>query len=133
MVNSLVEELDVIPVQSKDVTDIQDGVAVGQVERKAFGGELVSQVGGFGNEGIMVMGLLVLLGWTGLWFLNRRLYKRCEKNKLWFKSFATLFSPSLVTFLQLVLFEIILFLFSPESGVRKELTVEERSQPCKGQ
>ena len=51
MVNSLAEELDVIPVQSEDVTDMQEGVAVSQVEREASGGELVSQVGGFGKEG----------------------------------------------------------------------------------
>ncbi|XWS27965.1 hypothetical protein CRYUN_Cryun25bG0025500 [Craigia yunnanensis] len=51
VVNSLAEELDVIPVQSEDVTDMQEGVAVSQVEREASGGELVSQVGGFGNEG----------------------------------------------------------------------------------
>ncbi|XWS52020.1 hypothetical protein CRYUN_Cryun11dG0031800 [Craigia yunnanensis] len=51
VVNSLSEELDVIPVQSEDVTDMQEGVAVSQVEREGSGGELVSQVGGFGNEG----------------------------------------------------------------------------------
>ncbi|XWS09946.1 hypothetical protein CRYUN_Cryun39dG0033400 [Craigia yunnanensis] len=49
--NSLAEELDVIPVQSEDVTDMQEGVAVSQMEREEAGGELVSQVGGFGNEG----------------------------------------------------------------------------------
>ncbi|XP_022734351.1 uncharacterized protein LOC111287921 [Durio zibethinus] len=52
VVNSLAEELDVIPVQSEDVTDMQEGVTVSQVEREAAGGgELVSQVGGFGKEG----------------------------------------------------------------------------------
>ncbi|XVF04131.1 hypothetical protein REPUB_Repub05bG0055700 [Reevesia pubescens] len=51
VVNSLVEELDVIPVQSEDVIDMQEGVAVSQVEREAEGDELVSQVGGFSNEG----------------------------------------------------------------------------------
>ncbi|EOY12840.1 hypothetical protein QUC31_002016 [Theobroma cacao] len=51
VVNSLAEELDVIPVQSEDVTDMQEGVAVSQVESEPAGGELASQVGGFGNEG----------------------------------------------------------------------------------
>ncbi|XVF78143.1 hypothetical protein PTKIN_Ptkin14bG0105600 [Pterospermum kingtungense] len=52
VVKSLAEELDVIPVQSEDVTDMQEGVAViTQVESEAPGGELVSQVGGFGSEG----------------------------------------------------------------------------------
>ncbi|XP_022717043.1 uncharacterized protein LOC111275798 [Durio zibethinus] len=51
VVNSLAEEVDVIPVQSEDVTDMQEGVVVSQVERETEGGELVSQVGGFGNEG----------------------------------------------------------------------------------
>ncbi|XVF18946.1 hypothetical protein REPUB_Repub11eG0067600 [Reevesia pubescens] len=52
VVNSLAEELDVIPVQSEDVTDMQEGVVVSQVEREAeVGGELVGQVAGFGNEG----------------------------------------------------------------------------------
>lgn len=45
--NSVVEqECDVIPVQSSDSTDQQEGVVVSRVE-----GALVSQVGGFGNEG----------------------------------------------------------------------------------
>ncbi|XVF70364.1 hypothetical protein PTKIN_Ptkin11bG0156100 [Pterospermum kingtungense] len=50
VINSLAEELDVIPVQSEHVTDMQEGVAVSQVEREApvGGGELVN---GFGNEG----------------------------------------------------------------------------------
>lgn len=52
VVNSLPDELDVIPVQSEDVADMQEGVAVSQVEREASGEELVlNQVVGFGNEG----------------------------------------------------------------------------------
>lgn len=50
--NSLTEELDVIPVQSEDVTDMK-GVLVSKVERESPGGELVSQVGGFSNEGML--------------------------------------------------------------------------------
>ncbi|XVE50349.1 hypothetical protein DITRI_Ditri01bG0155400 [Diplodiscus trichospermus] len=51
VVSSLADELDVIPVQSEDATDMQEGVPVTQVETEAEGGELVSQVVGFGNEG----------------------------------------------------------------------------------
>ncbi|XP_039013681.1 uncharacterized protein LOC120143421 [Hibiscus syriacus] len=51
VVNSLAEELDVIPVQSEDVTDMQVGVDVNQVERESPGEDLVTQVSGFGNEG----------------------------------------------------------------------------------
>ncbi|OMP04630.1 Mpv17/PMP22 [Corchorus olitorius] len=52
VVNSIAEELDVIPVQSEDATDMQEGVAVSQVESEVPGGDqLVSQVGGFGTEG----------------------------------------------------------------------------------
>lgn len=54
-VNSMVEdELDVIPVQSGDSTDQQEGVVVSPVERE--GNELASQVGGFAvapNEGML--------------------------------------------------------------------------------
>ncbi|KAE8713655.1 hypothetical protein F3Y22_tig00110206pilonHSYRG00277 [Hibiscus syriacus] len=53
VVNSLAEEFDVIPVQSEDVTDMQEGVTVSQVERESPGEELVSQVSGFGNEGML--------------------------------------------------------------------------------
>ncbi|XAR56574.1 hypothetical protein NMG60_11037115 [Bertholletia excelsa] len=51
VVGSGAKELDVIPVQSGDCTDQQDGVVSG-TEREVEGGELVNQVvGGFGNEG----------------------------------------------------------------------------------
>ena len=48
--NSVVdEELDVIPVQSSDSTDQQEGVVVSRVEGGGgLDGELASQVGGFG-------------------------------------------------------------------------------------
>ncbi|KAF8370119.1 hypothetical protein HHK36_031846 [Tetracentron sinense] len=48
-VGSVAEELDVIPVQSSDSTDQQDGVVV-RVEREQEG-ESANQVGGFPNEG----------------------------------------------------------------------------------
>ncbi|KAK9268368.1 hypothetical protein L1049_000117 [Liquidambar formosana] len=51
VVGSVAEELDVIPVQSDDSTDQQDGGVVIRTERDGEGGELVSQVGGFANEG----------------------------------------------------------------------------------
>lgn len=47
--NSAVEEFDVIPVQSPDFTDQQEGVAVSRVEREGIEGELGSAVGGFGE------------------------------------------------------------------------------------
>ncbi|CAL5393349.1 unnamed protein product [Camellia sinensis] len=51
IVGSVSKELDVIPVQSSDCTDQQDGVVSG-TEREVEGGEIVNQVvGGFGNEG----------------------------------------------------------------------------------
>ncbi|KAA8523854.1 hypothetical protein F0562_010277 [Nyssa sinensis] len=50
VVGSVAKELDVIPVQSSDSTDQQDGVVSG-IEREVEG-EIVNQVvGGFGNEG----------------------------------------------------------------------------------
>ncbi|KAJ4977502.1 hypothetical protein NE237_002608 [Protea cynaroides] len=48
-VGSLTEDLHVIPVQSSDSTDQQDGVVAG-IERETEG-ENVNQVGGFANEG----------------------------------------------------------------------------------
>ncbi|XAR68373.1 hypothetical protein NMG60_11003473 [Bertholletia excelsa] len=46
------KELDVIPVQSGDCTDQQDGVVLDGTEREGEGGEIVNQViNGFGNEG----------------------------------------------------------------------------------
>ncbi|KAF3453652.1 hypothetical protein FNV43_RR04093 [Rhamnella rubrinervis] len=52
VLNSVEEECDVIPVQSSDYTDQQEGVVVSRVESGGVEGELASQVGGFGaNEG----------------------------------------------------------------------------------
>ncbi|XP_028082729.1 uncharacterized protein LOC114284036 isoform X3 [Camellia sinensis] len=52
VVGSVSKELDVIPVQSSDSTDQQDGV-VNRTEREIEGEEIVNQVvvGGFGKEG----------------------------------------------------------------------------------
>ncbi|XP_059662616.1 uncharacterized protein LOC132308527 [Cornus florida] len=51
VVGSVAKELDVIPVQSRDMTDHQDGVVSG-TDREIEAGEVVNQVvGGFGNEG----------------------------------------------------------------------------------
>ncbi|PSR96349.1 Peroxisomal membrane protein [Actinidia chinensis var. chinensis] len=51
VVGSVAENLDVIPVQSGDCTDHQNGVVSG-TEKEIEGGEIVSQVvGGFGSEG----------------------------------------------------------------------------------
>lgn len=47
--NSAVEEIDVIPVQSADFADQQEGVAVSRVERESVEGEMGSAVGGFGE------------------------------------------------------------------------------------
>lgn len=52
---SAVEELDVIPVQSVDSTDQQEGMAVAsRVEMEGGEGDLATQVSGFGgNEGVL--------------------------------------------------------------------------------